>query len=129
MKASETAVRAFFDTLNTGDLEKLRPLLKSARWQPMVKNLTSAPSYSGDAIIDDFLRPVRGIFRPGDPKVSIDVLVADDQAVAVETAGTGKLVDGRAYENRYAWFFRLREGRIVEIHEYLDSLYVSKLAG
>ena len=129
MKASEAAVRAFFDTLNTGELERLRPLLKNATWKPMVKNLTSAPSYSGDAIIDDFLQPVRGIFQPGDPKVSIDVLVADDQSVAVETQGTGKLTNGRAYDNRYAWFFRVREGRIVEIHEYLDSLYVSKLAG
>jgi len=129
MKASEAAVRAFFDTLNTRELERLRPLLKNATWKPMVKNLTSAPSYSGDAIIDDFLQPVRGVFRPGDPKVSIDVLVADDQSVAVETQGTGKLTDGRVYDNRYAWFFRVREGRIVEIHEYLDSLYVSKLAG
>ncbi len=128
MRASETAVRAFFDTLNTGNLEALRPLLKTATWKPMVKNLTSAPSYSGDAIIDDFLQPVRGIFRPGDPKVSIDVLVADDQAVAAETKGTGKLADGRDYDNRYAWFFRVRDGRIIEIHEYLDSLYVSGLA-
>ena len=128
MRASETAVRAFFDTLNTGNLEALRPLLKTATWKPMVKNLTSAPSYSGDAIIDDFLQPVRGIFRPGDPKVSINVLVADDQAVAAETKGTGKLADGRDYDNRYAWFFRVRDGRIIEIHEYLDSLYVSGLA-
>lgn len=127
MRASETAVRAFFDTLNTGNLEALRPLLKTATWKPMVKNLTSAPSYSGDAIIDDFLQPVRGIFRPGDPQVSIDVLVADDHAVAAETQGTGKLADGRDYENRYAWFFRIRDGRIIEIHEYLDSLYVSGL--
>ena len=51
MKASETAVRAFFETLNTGDLEALRPLVKRATWKPMVKNLTSADSYSGDAII------------------------------------------------------------------------------
>ena len=128
MKASETAIRAFFETLNTGDLEALRPLVNRATWKPMVKNLTSAESYSGDAIIDDFLRPVRGIFRPGDPKVAIDVLVADENAVAVETRGTGKLADGRNYENRYAWFFELNAGRIVEIHEYLDSLYVSGLA-
>lgn len=127
MKASEATVRAFFDTLNTGDLEAVRPLLKGVTWKPMIKNLTSAASYSGDAIIDDFIRPVRGIFRPGDPKVSIDFLVADDHGVAVETHGTGKLVDGRDYDNRYAWFFVLREGRIVEIHEYLDSLYVAGL--
>ena len=30
-------------------------------------------------------------------------------------------------ENRYAWFFRVTNGRISEIHEYLDSLYMSGL--
>jgi len=129
MKASEAAVRAFFDTLNTGEIEALRPLLKTATWKPMVKGMTSAESYSGDAIIDDFLGPVRGIFEPGDPRVSIDLLVADDNAVAVETAGTGKLVDGRPYDNRYAWFFHLEKGQIKEIHEYFDSNYVAGLTG
>ena len=128
MNMSEAAVRAFFETLNTGDLEALRPLLKNVTWKPMVKNLTSAPSYTGDAIIDDFMQPVRGIFRAGDPKVSIDTLVADDHHVAVQTHGTGKLVDGRDYDNRYAWFFKVRDGRIVEICEYLDSLYVAGLS-
>lgn len=129
MKTSEATVRAFFDTLNTGEIEALRPLLQNATWKPMVKGMTSAESYSGDAIIDDFLGPVRGIFEPGDPKVSIDLLVADENVVAVETAGTGKLVDGRAYNNRYAWFFRVEGETIKEIHEYLDSNYVAGLMG
>lgn len=128
MKMSETAVRAFFEQLNTGDMENIRPLVKRATWRPMVKGMTSAESYSGDAIVDDFLVPVRGIFRHGDPKVSIDLLVADDNAVAVETAGLGKLADGRDYDNRYAWFFQLKDGQITEIHEYFDSHYVAGLA-
>lgn len=129
MKKSETIIRAFFDQLNTGDMENIRPLVKRATWRPMVKGLTSAESYSGNAIIDEFLVPVRGIFREGDPKVSINLLVADDNAVAVETAGTGKLADGRDYDNRYAWFFQLEDGEITQIREYLDSLYVAGLAG
>lgn len=129
MKSSEAAVRTFFDQLNTGDMENIRPLVREATWRPMVKGLTSAESYSGDAIVDAFLVPVRGIFRAGDPQVSIDLLVADEDAVAVETAGTGKLADGRDYDNRYAWFFRVRNGQITEIREYLDSLYVAGLSG
>ena len=128
MKTSEATVRAFFDQLNTGDMENIRAFVKEATWRPMVKGLGHAEAYSGDAIVDEFLTPVRGaFFQDGDPKVSIDLLVADDNAVAVETAGTGKLLDGRDYDNRYAWFFRLKDGRITEIHEYLDSLYVAGL--
>lgn len=127
MLQSERAVREFFDRLNTGDLEQLRPLIQGATWRPMIKDMTSAEAYSGDAIIDAFMRPVRGIFAPGDPKVSIDLLVASEDAVAVETKGYGALADGRPYDNRYAWFFQLDGDRIVEIHEYLDSNYVATL--
>lgn len=130
MKSSESLIRKFFEQLNTGDMENVRPMVRDASWRPMVKGLGHAEEYRGDAIVDEFLKPVRdAVFVPGDPKVSIDLLVADDDAVAVETAGTGKLRGGGDYDNRYAWFFRVKDGKIVEIREYLDSLYVAGLAG
>ena len=128
MLASEEAVRKFFDVLNSNNIEALRGLMQGVTWRPMVKNLTSAPCYSGDAIIDDFFVPVRGIFAPGDPKVEVVSLVAGETLVAAETPGSGELADGRPYNNRYAWFFTIENGKIVEIREYLDSLYVAGLS-
>ena len=127
MLASEKAVREFFDVLNANDMDALRRLVQGVTWRPMVKDLTDAPSYSDDAIIDDFFVPVRSVFAPGDPKVEVVSLVSAETLVAAETPGTGKLADGRPYNNRYAWFFTIENGRIIEIREYLDSLYISKL--
>jgi ketosteroid isomerase-like protein len=98
-------VRHFFETLSTGDLERVRALFHpDATWAVMCDGIPGAGMHSGrDVIVDEFLAPVRGMFEPGDPKVQIDSLVADGNLVAVEARGRGRFLDGRPYENRYAF--------------------------
>lgn len=128
--AQEREVIKFFEILSSGDLEKLRAFLHpDASWQPMVK-----PGIPGaglhhprDAIIDEFLAPVRGLFIPGDPKVHIDSIVSSGDKVMLETRGIGTLSDGREYNNLYAWAFELKDGKVWKIREYMDSAYISSL--
>jgi len=70
---------------------------------------------------------VRGLFVPGDPKNEIDRLVSGGDTVMCETRGKGKLLDGRDYNNRYAWSIDVRDGKIFAIREYMDSNYVATL--
>jgi uncharacterized protein len=126
--ANEQLVIDFFATLSTGELERLRPFLTDASvWQPMVKDIPGAGEYQGSAIIDDFLAPVRGLFNPGDPKVEVLAIMSDGDTVVAETIGAGGLPDGRRYENRYCWVFRLDAGKVARVHEYMDSHYVARL--
>lgn len=126
---NEQIVRNFFDTLSTGDLEKLRPLLHpEASWIPMVKNVPGAGVHSPrDAIIDDFLAPVRGIFEEGDPKVIVDNLFASGNLVCAETRGVGKLRNGKDYNNLYCWVIEIRDDLVYVLKEYMDSHYVMGL--
>jgi len=128
--ANEQLVLDFFTALSTGDLDQLRPFLTDASvWQPMVKDIPGAGEYQGNAIIDDFLGPVRGMFNPGDPKVHVSAIFSAGGMVAVESTSTGGLPDGRRYDNAYAWIFRLKDGKIARLHEYMDSHYVARLFG
>ena len=126
--ASEQAVLDFFETLSTGDLVALaHHLHKDASWEPMVRDIPGAGRFDGrDMVINAFLAPIRGAFHPGDPKVHVDALVSDGDRVMAETHATGERADGKPYENRYAWAFELRGGKILNIREYMDSLYVAK---
>lgn len=122
------AVRRFFDALNSGDLENLRPMLSPETvWRPMVREMSEKPEYQGHAIIDEFLGPVRGIFKDNGPFCTLTFLVADDNGAAAETNGDGETVDGKVYANKYGWFFDIDDGRITCIREYFDSNYVVKL--
>jgi ketosteroid isomerase-like protein len=63
----------------------------------------------------------------GSPKVYAEVrfevllLVANDNGAAVWADMSGSLANGREFENRYGWFFRIADGRITEIVEQLDT--------
>jgi ketosteroid isomerase-like protein len=129
--ANEQTVLDFFAALSTGDLEKLRPFLtEESVWEPMVRDIPGAGVYRGNQIIDDFLGPVRGMFAPGDPKVHVKALMSDGDTVTVESSSTGHLADGkRVYDNRYAWVFRIKDGKVARLHEYMDSHYVERLFG
>jgi ketosteroid isomerase-like protein len=128
--ANEQLALDFFAALSTGDLEKLRPFIDAdSVWEPMVKDIPGAGRYQGNAIIDDFLAPVRGMFAEGDPKVFPQTIFSDGDLVCVESYSLGKLPDGRTYDNRYCWTFRMNNGKIGLLREYMDSHYVATLFG
>jgi ketosteroid isomerase-like protein len=126
---NEQIVRNFFTTLSSGDLEKLRPLWHpDGSWEVMVTGIPGAGTYSGrDKIIDEFLKPIRGMFVPGDPKVHIDTIIAQGDLVACETTTRGTFLDGRDYHNKYCWVLELRDGLVYRLREYMDSYYVSTM--
>ena len=47
--------------------------------------------------------------------------VAEGDQVVVEFEGEGRTKDGRDYNNRYCSVFRIADGRITRIREYLDT--------
>jgi ketosteroid isomerase-like protein len=126
---AQQTVLSFFERLNAEDLEGVRALLThDAAWLPQARDIPGAGEYRGrDVIVDEFLRPVRGLFAAGSPRNRIVSMASDGPLVLLETHGTGWLKDGRPYDNRYAWAFEVRDGKVAEIREYLDSAYIARL--
>jgi ketosteroid isomerase-like protein len=50
-------------------------------------------------------------------------VTAEEDRVAVQTVVTGHLKDGRDYRNNIFFLFRIREGKIREVTEVVDSYY------
>jgi ketosteroid isomerase-like protein len=123
-------VRAFFVALSTGDLDRVAPFFdERSEWHICATGIPGAGVHQGRAgIVEGFLAPVRGLFEPGDPKVEVVNLVADGHLVAVEATGRGRFLDGRIYENRYAYWITVEGSRVRTIKEYMDSAYVASLA-
>jgi uncharacterized protein len=126
---SERLVLQFLRTLSGGDLEGVRRMLHAeATWTAQARDIPGAGVHRGPGgIVDDFLTPIRGLFRPGDPKILVDSIASRDQFVMVESHSGGYLADGRPYENLYAWAVEVRDGKIFALREYFDSHYVVQL--
>jgi len=128
--ANEQLVLDFFEVLSSGDLETLRGFFHDkSTWEPKVKNIAGAGKHVGMDIIDAFLAPVRGMFEPGDPKVHVQNMFSDGPMVCVESFSTGKTMDGKTYENDYAWVFEVSNGKVDALREYMDSHYTAQLFG
>jgi uncharacterized protein len=126
---SEQLVLRFFATLSAGDLEGVRALLhEEATWKPQMRSVPGAGIHRGPGgIVDDFLKPIRGLFRPGDPQILVDSIASRGDFVMVESHSGGCLADGRPYDNLYAWAVEVRDGKIYTLREYFDSHYVMQL--
>ena len=56
-------------------------------------------------------------------------MVAEADRVAAEIRSHASLTDGRVYENQYHMLFTVRQGKIVEVKEYADTLLIINLFG
>jgi ketosteroid isomerase-like protein len=80
------------------------------------------------ATFEELVAKMRPIL-PHLPVVTVVDMTAEGDRVAVEGTGSGKLADGRVYENTYHFLFRFRDGRICEMKEYMDSKRVADMFG
>jgi uncharacterized protein len=58
-------------------------------------------------------------------KATANHIIADEDYVAVEAGGQNKTPGGKKYENKYCWICRIREGKLHELREYMDTDLVS----
>lgn len=57
-------------------------------------------------------------------RMSVKGAIAEADRVAVEVESRGELRNGRVYSNEYHFLLRMRDGKIAEVREYLDTQHV-----
>ena len=72
-----------------------------------------------DDVVQNLFAEVGAVLASG-RMIPINALAEGDQVV-VEFEGQGRTKDGRDYNNRYCSVFRVVNGRITHIREYLDT--------
>ena len=129
MSESEQVVRSFFRTLSSGDLDALGSFFDDrSTWTICAHDIPGAGTHTGrHAIIEGFLRPVRGLFEPGQPTVDVTRVIGDGPVVAVEATGRGRLLNGNEYDNRYAYVIELDGPVVRALSEYMDTHHAASV--
>jgi uncharacterized protein len=75
------------------------------------------------------LTPFGARFRPAAPfrPITIRSVHADGDTVIVCWVGRGVANDGQPYENSYAWFLQLRDGKVIDGTAFYDSISFNDL--
>jgi ketosteroid isomerase-like protein len=120
-------LKTAFDAWATGDI---RPLL-AAMADDVVWTVSGHNSWSGsfrgkDSVRRDLLGPLGEQFD-GTYTSTASRFVAEDDVVVVESHGSVATKAGPRYDNKYCFVFRLDDGLIREITEYMDTQLVAEV--
>jgi len=79
--------------------------------------------YAGTRKKKDFIAWARtpSIFIDGGAKASFGAITAEGDRVAMESQTRGTLPDGRVYTNEYHYLFTFRDGKVLQVKEYMDT--------
>jgi ketosteroid isomerase-like protein len=125
----EKAEKAFRDWHDgTGSIGSITDLLADGlRWTIVGRSQAAKTYDSKDQFVGEVLRPFGARFsRPLRP-VAVRGVYADGDTVVVVWDGEGTRLDGKPYENTYAWFMRFHEGQVVEATAFFDSIAFDEL--
>jgi ketosteroid isomerase-like protein len=98
-------------------------------WRIEGQSLASKEYRDKQHFIDEVLTPFGERFSTSDPfrPIAIRSVYADGDTVIVLWDGRGIAHDGQPYENSYAWFLRMRDGRVVDGTAFYDSISFNDL--
>jgi uncharacterized protein len=76
------------------------------------------------AVLGELLTPLRAQIA-GRIKVTPGRFIAEGDLVVVEGRGHNTTTTGKPYNNAYCWIYRLANGKIQELTEYMDTQLVA----
>jgi ketosteroid isomerase-like protein len=117
----------YFEMMRSGDPDIGSLLAEDIRWVAP-QSSPVGQLHEGKAAVLALMGSGVGLYDASVP-MQIDrmALAATEDSVFVEMTITGQSRQGAPYRNHYVMVFQVREGRITEVHEYLDTLYAQRV--
>jgi uncharacterized protein len=120
---AEGAFREWQD--GTGHITDL--LAHDLTWTIVGRSRASKTYESKEQFVGEVLAPFGARFSEPFRPVAIRGVYADGDTVVVVWDGEGTRLDGKPYENTYAWIMRFRGGLVVEATAFYDSIAFNEL--
>jgi ketosteroid isomerase-like protein len=124
--SNKVIVQRSFDAWAAGTGSPYDLLAEDAVWTIAGNSLASKTYPSREAFLSEVIRPFVARMSVG-LKPVVREIHADGSTVVIlfDAAGTAK--DGKPYENSYAWFLDLADGKIVKATAFYDSIAFNDL--
>ena len=106
----------------------LDSLADDVHWTIIGKTKFSGTYHNKQEVLDKLFGRL-GPELDGVLKVTADRLIAEDDCVAIQGRGEAITNTGKSYNNTYCWVYRIVNGKVQEITEYLDTELVTEAFG
>jgi uncharacterized protein len=98
-------------------------------WRLEGHSIASREYASKHEYVEEFVKPFGARFLPSQRfrPTNIRSVHADGDTVIVLWDGRGIAIDGKPYENTYAFFMQMRDGKVVDVTALTDSISLNEL--
>ena len=122
-------IRNMFIELSKGNAEAfLGSIADDVRYTIIGTTKYSGTFNGKQELINKLLGPLTAQLEGG-IAVTSDNLIADGDYVAMQAHGKARSKNGRSYNNTYCHVFRIANGKVQEVTEYLDTELVTSAFG
>jgi uncharacterized protein (TIGR02246 family) len=121
----KSVIRRYVSALQAGDEHTVRELFdENATWTLAAGELPISGTWEGrDAILNEFLASALPYYEPGSVSIDITEMISEGDRVVLQWTSRANTRTGRRYENDCIGVFTVRDGRIQDVREYMDTLY------
>lgn len=124
--SNRAAVKAAFAAWAAGVGGPYDLLDEHVVWTIVGRSDASREYSSKEAFMSGVIRPFNARMSEG-LKPTIRQITTDGDKVIIFFDAAGVAKDGLPYENTYAWFWEMRDGRVVRAHAFYDSIAFNEL--
>lgn len=125
IERNKEIARAFFGALTRSDVPAILGFYTDDVKVHTMGNTIISGVFNKDHVAAAAHR-VLDVFPKG-IKFTIKELTAEGDRVAIEAESHGEHVSGKTYANQYHFLMRLRDGKITEFKEYMDTEMVTDI--
>ena len=128
-ETNRSLITKAFEGLRHGDPSHFMPLFaEDIEWRVMGSSAWSKHAKGLANVERDLVGPLFARFAG--PYLNIpELILADGDHVVVLAKGDAETVEGKRYDNDYCFVFRMKDGRIVEVREYMDTILADAALG
>ena len=126
LESPRALVERYFSMMQAGDPAIGDLFDEDAVWVAPQSSPVGRRHVGKDAVLELMGQGV-GLYDADEPmQIHFDAMVGEGETVFVEFRLDARTGSGEPYLNHYVFVFRVRDGRIVEIHEHLDTHYAQR---
>ena len=116
----------FLDCMVRGDIDLLVGMISNDCRLWVSGDLRNSGAFEGEAVARQFRRTSGSHDRlfKGVLRLDIGMITAEEDRVCVEAASDAELVEGGTYQNAFHFIFVIRDDKVIEFKEYMDTKHV-----
>lgn len=128
--ATRNLLEQFLTARSSGDAAAITALLgEDAVWR-LPKSANFGPFEGRDAVAKALAGGVTGtLFDMSTLRRDVHKVVVEGDTAVVQQRLSATTLQGREYINEYCWVYTCRDGKIVLLEEYADTLHAARVFG